>query len=65
MLKELKRDGYIRDVNNFNMNWNNKGMMVDGKSVSADKLPKYVKIYERVMGSKPTKTWNMNWNVNN
>ena len=65
LLKELKRDGYIRDVENFNMNWNNKGMMVDGKSVSAEKLAKYVKIYERVMGSKPTKSWNMSWSSNN
>ena len=65
LLKELKRDGYVRDVENFNINWNNSRIVVDGKTVSADKLPKYAKIYERVMGSKPTKSWNMSWNVNN
>ncbi|MBL0081620.1 MAG: hypothetical protein IPP37_03940 [Saprospiraceae bacterium] len=61
--KELEKDGYIMDIEEYNYVWTESMFVVDGENVDEEDVTKYIKKAEEITGKKLDKSFIKTKNV--
>ncbi|MBK8850008.1 MAG: M56 family metallopeptidase [Saprospiraceae bacterium] len=61
--KELEKDGYIMDIEEYNYIWTESMFVVDGENVDEEDVTKYIKKAEEITGKKLDKSFIKTKNV--